>query len=53
MKQKATLSLDTDIYRKFKKYCETNAIMLSKKVENFMKSELEWSKKRVDRRRKK
>jgi len=53
MKQKATLSLDIDTYKKFKKYCEENAIMLSKKVENFMKGELEWNQKRKDRRDKK
>ena len=40
-KQKVTLSIDSDVYIKFQKYCEENAIMLSKKVELFMKKELE------------
>ena len=43
MKKKVTLSLDADIYDKFQKYCEENAIMLSKKIElwikDFLKSE--------------
>jgi len=51
VKQKATLSLDTDVYKKFKVYCEENAVMLSKKVENFMKGELEWNRKGMDRRK--
>ena len=40
-KQKVTLSIDAETYNHFKKYCEENAIMLSKKVELFMKKELE------------
>ena len=40
-KQKVTLSIDSDTYKKFQDYCETNAIMLSKKIELFMKKELE------------
>ena len=44
-KKKVTLSIDSDTYNKFKAYCEQNAIMLSKKIELFMKGELE-SKKR-------
>jgi hypothetical protein len=51
-KQKATLSLDSDIYKKFQKYCEANAILLSKKVEIFMRGELDWNEKNVDRRKK-
>ena len=39
-KQKVTLSIDSDVYNSFKKYCEENAIMLSKKIELFMKKEL-------------
>jgi len=34
------LSLDEEIYEKYKKYCEKNSIILSRKVENFMKDEL-------------
>lgn len=40
MKKKVTLSINSEIYDNFKKYCEENAIMLSKKVELFMKKEL-------------
>jgi len=39
-KRKVTLSIDSDIYKSFQKYCEENAIMLSKKVEIFMKTEI-------------
>ena len=34
--QKATLSIDSKIYSDFQKYCEENAIMLSKKIELIM-----------------
>ena len=40
-KKKVTLSLDSQIYSEFQNYCEENAIMLSKKIEIFMKSVLE------------
>ena len=43
-KQKVTLSIDSKIYKEFQKYCEENAIMLSKKIELFMKKELEEAK---------
>jgi hypothetical protein len=33
VKKKVTLSIDDKIYQEFQKYCEDNAIMLSKKVE--------------------
>ena len=36
-KQKVTLSIDSKVYKKFQKYCEDNAIMLSKKIELIMK----------------
>lgn len=39
-KQKVTLSIDSDTYKKFKNYCEEHAILLSKKVENWMKEEM-------------
>ena len=35
-KKKVTLSVDASIYGKFQKYCEKNAIMLSKRIEIFM-----------------
>ena len=41
LKKKVTLSIDSETYNSYKKYCEENAIMLSKKVELFMKKELE------------
>jgi hypothetical protein len=31
--KKVTLSLDTKTYDEFRKYCDENAIMLSKKIE--------------------
>ena len=33
MQKKVTLSIDSKVYSKFKKYCEENATMLSKKIE--------------------
>ena len=44
-KQKVTLSIDSKTYQEFQNHCEENAIMLSKKIELFMKKELEESKK--------
>ncbi len=43
-KQKVTLSIDSKTYHNFQKYCEQNAIMLSKKIELFMKEEMGKSK---------
>ena len=40
-KKKVTLSIDSHIYEEFQKYCEDNAIMLSKKIELFMNEVLE------------
>jgi hypothetical protein len=34
------LSLDEDIYNKYKKFCEERGIILSKQVEFFMKNEI-------------
>ena len=45
MKKKVTLSIDADIYVKFQKYCEENAIMLSKKIELWIKDYLKEVKK--------
>ena len=42
--KKVTLSIDTAIYEAFQKYCEENAIMLSKKIELLMKELLEKKK---------
>jgi len=33
MQMKVTLSFDDKVYEKFKKFCNDNAIMLSKKLE--------------------
>ena len=38
MKKKVTLSVDSGIYKEFQKYCEDNAIMLSKKIEIVMRN---------------
>ena len=40
-KKKVTLSIDSGIYDSFQRYCEKNAIMLSKRIEIFMKEQLE------------
>lgn len=42
--KKVTLSVDSVIYEAFQKYCEENAIMLSKRIELFMKELLETRK---------
>ncbi|MHC1572139.1 MAG: hypothetical protein ACXQTM_03380 [Methanosarcinales archaeon] len=36
-----SLSIDEEIYEAYKKYCEENSLILSRKVEAFMKGELE------------
>ena len=40
MKKKVTLSIEEKIYNDFQKFCEKNAIMLSKKIEIFMQNTL-------------
>jgi len=40
-KKKVTLSMDDSVYDSYRDYCEENAILLSKKIELFMKQELE------------
>lgn len=35
------LSVDEEIYDKYKEYCKKNFIVLSRKIEDFMKKELE------------
>jgi hypothetical protein len=37
MNKKVTLSIDEKIYSEFQKYCDENAIMLSKKIELWIK----------------
>tara|TARA_Y100000310_G_scaffold344833_1_gene459857 strand:- start:3729 stop:3857 length:129 start_codon:yes stop_codon:yes gene_type:complete len=41
MKKKVTLSIEKEVYDNFQRFCKDNAIMLSKKIELFMKKELE------------
>jgi len=36
VKKKVTLSLEAKTYEEFQKYCEKNAIMLSRKIEIFI-----------------
>jgi len=50
---KVTLSINSRVYEDFKEYCDENALMLSKKVENFMKGELGWKENGFERRKKK
>jgi len=45
MKKKVTLSIDSGVYNEFQKYCEENAIMLSKKIELWIKDYLKEVKK--------
>lgn len=40
------LSLDESIYQEYKKYCEEKSMILSRKVESFMKKELEQNNKK-------
>jgi len=43
------LSIDEQIYEEYKKYCEKNFLILSRKVENFMREELKKINKRNDK----
>ncbi len=47
-KIKVTLSIEEEIYNSFQKFCEENAVMLSKRIELLMKKEME-NKKRNER----
>tara|TARA_Y100000310_G_scaffold340367_1_gene435858 strand:- start:223 stop:426 length:204 start_codon:yes stop_codon:yes gene_type:complete len=40
MKRKVTLSVDSEIYKQFQKFCEENDIMLSKRIERIMREQL-------------
>jgi len=42
--KKVTLSIDEKTYSEFQKFCEKNAIMLSKKIELIMKDIMEEEK---------
>jgi len=43
-KKPVTLSIDEKTYEEYRKHCEENGLILSKKVEMFMKEELEKEK---------
>jgi len=40
------LSLDEDIYERYQEYCKNNFIILSRKIEDMMKKELEDGKRK-------
>ena len=46
-KKTVTLSIDEKTYEEYKKYCEENGLILSKRVEFFMKDEL--NKKKMEK----
>lgn len=48
VKQKVTLSIDRNVYKRYKKFCEENAIALSKRIELFMKQEMEQKRDEID-----
>ena len=41
MQKRITLSVDSKVYEEFKKFCEENDIIISKRVERLMNKELE------------
>lgn len=43
-KKKVTLSLDSKTYEEFRKYCDENAILLSKKIELWIKDFMQENK---------
>jgi len=47
-KKTVSLSIDKEIYEKYRKYCEEKGIILSKRVELFMQKELEKNGKESD-----
>jgi len=44
MKKKVTLSIDKKIYSDFQKFCEENALIISKKIELMIKEVLKKTK---------
>ena len=42
-----TLSIDEEIYLKYKEYCKRNAIALSRSIEKFMKEQIEKEEKGI------
>ena len=47
-KKTVSLSIDEEVYEKYRKYCEERGIILSKQVELFMQKELEKNGKESD-----
>lgn len=45
IKKKVTLSLDSNTYSDFRNYCDENAVMLSKKIEIFIRDFLKENQK--------
>jgi hypothetical protein len=45
-KRKITLSVDSDIYSDFQKFCEDRDLMLSKRIERLIKKHMEEEKNR-------
>lgn len=41
-----TISIEEDVLNKFKEYCEEESINMSKKIEKYMKKELEKKKRK-------
>lgn len=41
MRKNVTLSIDEEIYSKYRAHCEKEAVALSKSIENFMKREID------------
>ena len=46
MQKRITLSVDSEVYEEFQKFCKENDIIVSKRVERLMKKEMEEAKKR-------
>mgnify|MGYP000450983694 FL=1 len=44
-KKRVTLFVDSEIYEKYKQYCERNGLILSKRFEIFMEDELKKNQK--------
>ena len=43
--KRITLSVDAEIYEKYKKYCDRKGLIISKQIENFMRREVQrWEK---------
>lgn len=48
--KKVTISLDAKTYDEFRKYCDDNAIMLSKKIEIWINEFMQDKKKKEEKR---